>query len=113
MSSAMMKTMFGRRRFWGPLRRARASDMEPSAAARSICRREMCGDMAGSLHAVTLHRFVNPLDSGSRTIWNDGVAVAGLDRVFQHGCSPVDVFKPMTRRRHREQMCTEFGIQMR
>src|SRR5437762_9554576 len=112
MSSARMKTMFGRRRACARLRRAAMRDMEPRAAARSICRREMFGDMAGSLHAVTGHRVGIPIDAGARAIRDDGMAVADLDRILQDWRRPVDVLEPVAGRRHREQVRAELRIEM-
>src|SRR5215213_7422857 len=107
----MMNTMFGRRAVCAPLRSAAMRDMDPSAAARSICRREMCGDMAGSLHAVTGDRVGIPLDAGAGSMRNDGVAVADLDGVLQHGRRPVHVLEPVTGRRNGKQVGAEFRVE--
>src|SRR5436190_17202689 len=104
--------MFGRRRACARLRPETRSDMEPSAAARSICRREMCGDMAASLHAVTGDGVGIPLDARAGSIGNDGVAVADLDRLLEDGRRPVDIFEPVAGGRDREQVRAELRIEV-
>src|SRR5436853_6111669 len=113
MSSAMMKTTLGRRRVCAAPRWAATRDMEARAATRSIGRREMFGDMAGSLHAVAGDGGIIPFNAGAGAIGDDGVAVADFDWVFEDGRRPVDIFEPVARRRHREQVCAEFGIEVR
>ena len=62
--------------------------------------------------SVSRDSVIIPFQSNSGSVRNDGVAVANLDRLRQDGRRPIHVLQPVTRRRRRQQVRAELGIEV-